>query len=80
MILWHKKAQKYLEKVEEKHRSRIRTAIRTFYEQGTGDVSKLKGYKDKYRLRVGDFRILFKHEDKNIYVLRVDSRGGVYKN
>ncbi len=79
MILWHKKAQKYLEKLEEKHRNRVKKAVRVFYEQGSGDVSKLKGYSDEYRLRVGSFRILFKHTGRDIYVLRVDSRGDVYK-
>lgn len=79
MILWHKKSQKYLDKLEKKQQERIKKAVRTFYEQGIGDLSKLKGFKDKYRLRVGDFRILFSHEGSNIYVLKVDSRGDVYK-
>jgi mRNA interferase RelE/StbE len=79
MIHWHKKAQKHLEKIEIKYRDRIKEAVRTFYDQGRGDVSKLKGFKDIYRLRVGNFRILFKHEHKNIYVLDVASRGDVYK-
>jgi mRNA interferase RelE/StbE len=79
MILWHKKAKKYIGRLEGKHRNRIKKAVKTFYEEGSGDVSRLKGFKDIYRLRVGDFRILFTYEDKNIYIVDVNIRGDIYK-
>lgn len=79
MIFWHKKASKYIERLEERQRNRIRKAVTAFYKKGRGNVAKLKGFKDIYRLRVGDFRILFTYEDKDLYVVNVDVRGDIYK-
>ena len=46
------------------------------------DIKKLKWYENRYRLRVGKYRILFeKYEDKLvILVVDVWSRGDIYKN
>ncbi|MCL1819078.1 MAG: type II toxin-antitoxin system RelE/ParE family toxin [Oscillospiraceae bacterium] len=46
-----------------------------------GDVKRLQGKKKLplYRLRVGDFRIVFSYERDTILVLRADNRGDVYK-
>ena len=48
----------------------------------TLDIKKLKWYENRYRLRVGKYRILFeKYEDKLvILVIDVWSRGDIYKN
>lgn len=37
-------------------------------------IKKLKGYEGLYRLRVGDYRIVFKREGKNIYVVSILTR------
>ncbi len=41
---------------------------------------KLKGEKDVYRIRVGDFRVLYRiiPEDEAILIFRVDKRSRVY--
>jgi mRNA interferase RelE/StbE len=46
------------------------------------DFKKLKGEKDVYRIRVGDFRILYKiiREDEVILIFRIDKRSRVYKH
>ena len=44
-----------------------------------GDIKKLKGVKEGYRLRVGDLRVLFSMEDDNIYVDNIIPRGQAYK-
>lgn len=38
------------------------------------DIKKLKGYKNIYRIRVGDFRIKFKKEESLIKVFDVERR------
>jgi len=45
------------------------------------DVKKLKGYENRYRLRVGDYRILYEIYDEILIVVALDgdSRGDVYK-
>jgi len=42
---------------------------------------KLSGFQDTYRIRVGNFRILYRNEDKEliIEVIRIADRKDVYK-
>jgi mRNA interferase RelE/StbE len=46
-----------------------------------GDTKKLKGYKDLYRLRVGDYRIIYtiKYDELLVAVLKIANRGDIYK-
>jgi mRNA interferase RelE/StbE len=37
-------------------------------------IKKLKGYKDLYRLRVGDYRAVFEWRDVNITIIRILTR------
>lgn len=37
-------------------------------------VKKLKGYKDLYRLRIGDYRVVFEWKIENVTVIRVLTR------
>ncbi len=43
------------------------------------DVKKLKGYQNHYRLRVGEFRILFYLEGRDIIVYKIGKRESVYE-
>ena len=45
-----------------------------------GDVKKLKGYQYDYRLRVGNYRILFQSKGGEIIIKDVLPRGQAYKN
>ena len=44
-----------------------------------GDVKKLQGIKDDYRLRVGDLRVIFSVINDTIIIKDVLPRGQVYK-
>ena len=37
----------------------------------TGDIKKLKGFKNKYRLRAGNYRVLFELESTSLVVYDV---------
>lgn len=43
------------------------------------DIKKLKGYDNHYRIRVGDYRILFFRESSTAKVYDVSHRRDVYK-
>lgn len=43
------------------------------------DIKKLKGYNYIYRIRVGDFRILFKKEKDTIKIFDIEKRGRAYR-
>lgn len=45
-----------------------------------GDVIKLAGSDDEFRLRVGDWRVRFIRQDATVYVLRVLPRGRAYRD
>ena len=49
---------------------------------GQGDVRKLEGASGLYRLRVGDYRVIFEFEDGQfvIVVLRLGNRRDVYRD
>jgi mRNA interferase RelE/StbE len=45
----------------------------------TGDFKKLTNFTPEYRLRVGDYRILFEVENDNINIYRVIHRKDSYR-
>ncbi|MGB3402466.1 MAG: type II toxin-antitoxin system RelE/ParE family toxin [Microcoleaceae cyanobacterium] len=44
-----------------------------------GDVKRLTNFTPEYRLRVGDYRILFEIEDQVIMIYRVKHRRNAYQ-
>lgn len=50
-------------------------------EELNGDIIKLQGRKDEYRLKIPPYRILFKYDkvEKCIEVTKIGMRGDVYK-
>ena len=43
------------------------------------DISSIKGFKDYYRIRTGNYRIGFKKEDQSIIFMRARHRKDIYK-
>ena len=75
-VEYSKQAEGYLEKQNERQSARIRVAITNL---PVGDVRKLKGINNGYRLRIGSVRILFERYGSKIYIVKIDNRGDVYK-
>ncbi len=76
-----KKAQKYLRKLSSAEQKRIIQALKLLIQdQNLVDVKPLKGLLE-WRLRVGDFRILYREDRENqtYVVTKIKSRGDVYK-
>ena len=74
---YSKQAEKYLSSQSDKEYARIKSAVSKL---PRGDVKKLQGSKNKYRLRVGDVRVVFTRNGEDIHIETVDSRGQAYKN
>lgn len=70
-----KQACKFLGKLNQTDYNRL---IKSIYKLPKGDVIKLQGT-GGYRLRVGDFRVLFDKDGKIICITSIDNRGQVYK-
>ena len=71
-----KQAETYLDKQTEKQKIRISNAVNAL---PAGDVKKLKGIENGYRLRIGSVRVLFEKLGNKVTVIKIDSRGDVYK-
>ena len=74
-----KRAKKFIDKQPQNQKIRLYQAISKLPE---GDVKKLQTKKQRYRLRVGEYRIIFEWLDNSIYidVTETDNRGDIYKN
>jgi len=44
-----------------------------------GDVKQLTNYSPEYRLRVGDYRVLFEIEESKIVIYRIRHRKDAYR-
>ena len=77
------KALKYLKQLEKKQRDKIFSAIKKLQKLSskTRNVKNLRGYKGGYRLRVGDYRVLFVRDEKkkSIKVYTIGHRKNVYR-
>lgn len=77
-----KKAMKFIQKQDTKQQQRIITAIYKLPLEG--DIKKMQGEDSLYRLRVGNYRVLFEMRPQDntltlIDVTNTDNRGQVYK-
>lgn len=74
-IQYSKQAEKFLLKQDRITQKRIITAINKL---PSGDVKKLQG-RSGYRLRIGNFRVVFDYTGRVIYIEEIDNRGQIYK-
>lgn len=75
-IEYSKKAVKYINSADKPTKGRLKEAMEKI---PLGDIKKLQGVDNGYRLRVGDLRVLFSIEDDIIYIDNILPRGQVYK-
>ena len=74
-INYSKQAIKFLSKQDKPTRIRIVDAIKNLPQ---GDVKKLQG-QESYRLRVGNYRIIFDKNGDVLHIEKIDNRVQVYK-
>ena len=75
-IVYAKTSVKQIEKLDVTTKQRVKNAIERL---PSGDVVKLRGYEEDYRLRVGDLRVIFSVKNDIITVKSVMPRGQAYK-
>jgi mRNA interferase RelE/StbE len=68
---------------DRKLRKRIGEAIERFESAAeltdVGDFKKLKGYKEAYRMRIGDYRLGFLLRDRVVIMVRFLDRKNIYR-
>ena len=78
-IVLMKPARMFIERQSKQNQERLlRSISRLPYE---GDVKPLSGHKSAFRLRVGDFRVIYSVYDDTftVEVVYVGNRGDIYK-
>ena len=73
------RARKDLRKIAKNDAGRIIAAMEKMENDIAGDVKRLTDFSPEYRLRVGDYRVLFEIEEQNrIVVYRIRHRREAY--
>jgi mRNA-degrading endonuclease RelE of RelBE toxin-antitoxin system len=79
-FVWPESARSELRSVDRESAMRILIALTRYGESGEGDIKALSGEWDGYfRLRVGDFRVIFQIAQNAITIARVRNRSEVYR-
>ena len=79
-----KKAQKVLDKIPAAIREKIDKKIKSLKSDpiGAAEGGPMEGYEDRYKFRQGGWRVIYEvdEDDVTVEVIKVGSRGDVYKD
>jgi mRNA interferase RelE/StbE len=75
-----RRAEKELKTISGKETAKIHKAIMALKVDLAGDVKKLVNHVPEYRLRVGNWRVLFAVEKDTIVIARILDRKEAYRN
>ena len=78
-LLISEEAREQLRALPKSIRKNIGHRLDALEKDFSGDIKKLTGREDKYRLRVGSYRILFRLEEQTIFVYAVKQRKDAYE-
>ena len=80
-IQYSRDSLKFLNKLDRKSISRIRTAVQGLTKQPPqGDIQVMQGYNDgTKRLRVGSWRVLYQYQSESLLIIDIGNRGDIYK-
>jgi len=80
-FIWPESVRAELRDLDRDSAMRILLALTRYGESGEGDIKALSGeWKEYFRLRVGDFRVIFLAAPDEITVVRVRHRSDVYRH
>jgi len=81
-VFLHLRVIKFLKKISKKDYERIKVKLSELADPYSVKAIKLKGKESSFRVRAGDYRILYRVDDsrKVVVVFKVDWRGRVYKH
>jgi len=78
-IQFKPRAVKDIEKISSRMQLKIIKGIEMLGDNLAGDVKRLTNFTPEYRLRIGDYKVLFEIENKSLIVYRVRHRREVYR-
>ncbi len=72
------KAIKDLRKLQKPEAKKIIEKIKALENGLTGDIKKLTNYSPEYRMRVGNYRVLFETDGNKLIIYRIKHRKNTY--
>lgn len=75
-VIYTKQAMKNIKSIDNRFKDRIKIGIEKI---PFGDIKKLQGYSTLYRLRIGDYRVIYEIIDDKIIIDAILPRGTAYK-
>jgi len=77
----HKRALKFIQSIPEKDNTIIKSKIAGLKNPYKADFLKIRGEDNVFRMRVGNYRILFSIFDEYniVLVIKIDKRSKIYK-
>ncbi len=79
-IILTQRALKDLERIDKETQRRIAVKLKEYANNPLIHAKKLVSPKiGEYRLRIGDYRVIFDIEGENIVILRIGHRKSIYK-
>ena len=79
-FIWPESARAELRAIDREIASRILRALTEYGESGVADVKALTGeWRGQFRIRVGDYRVIFTIAPDEITIVRVRHRSDIYR-
>jgi len=78
-IQFKPKAVRDIEGLPSRMRARVLARIEKMSNDLKGDVKRLTNFTPEYRLRIGDYRVLFEIEEETIIIYRIRHRREAYR-
>ncbi len=79
-IIYHKRAVKFINTLVPKERQRIKDGInKLIISPEMCDIKPMEGYSDIFRLRIGQYRVIYTKDNVVLFIADVGNRGDIYK-
>lgn len=78
-VLLHQKAKKELNKIPKEVKQSVINGIKSLSAQPKAKGKKLKPT-EYYRIRIGDYRVIYEVEENQVIVLMIGHRSKIYYN
>lgn len=79
-ILFTKTAFKNYNRIPLRYKLLIDRELDKLKKNEKTDIKSVKGQKNIYRLRVGNYRVLYEIIKPDLIIVNIDVRGNIYKN
>ena len=74
-----RQAKKFLEKLDENTRERIKEKIKLLADNPFAlPYRKIRGRENTYRIRIGDYRVIYSVRGHEVRILKIDKRERIY--